>query len=361
MSEPSQKSMPVPGSIDDVRIVGMSKLPAPEQVRGEIPNVSVTPMIESVRAQIHSILQGDDDRVFVVVGPCSIHDQAAALEYAGRLAKLAERLADNLLLVMRVYFEKPRTTVGWKGLINDPGLDGSFDIGRGLHLARKILLGVNELGVPCATEFLDTAIPQYLVDLVAWGAIGARTTESQIHREMASGLSCPVGFKNGTDGSVKIAADAVLSARSAHHFLAVTQQGFCAIAQTTGNEDTHIILRGSSKGTNYDQTAVAAAGQLLTKAQIPVRLMIDCSHANSFKDYLRQPQVAADVAGQIAAGNDAIVGLMVESHLQEGRQDLGDPARLMYGMSITDACLSWEQTEELLVKFAAAVSARRAK
>ena len=343
--------------LDDIRIAKFTELPAPVQVRDELPNAS-TEAIGAARALIKNILHGTDERIFVVVGPCSIHDRDAALEYAGRLSEHASRLAEDVALVMRVYFEKPRTTVGWKGLINDPNLDGSYDIGVGLRLARQILLDINKLGVPCATEFLDTVIPQYLVDLVAWGAIGARTTESQIHREMVSGLSCPMGFKNGTDGSVKIAVDAVIAARSAHHFPAVTQQGACAIAQTTGNEDTHVILRGGSKP-NYDSVSVAESVAQLAAAELPGRLMVDCSHANSAKDYLRQAQVAADVATQIAAGSKAIVGLMLESHLQEGRQDLAAKSQLTYGQSITDACLSWEQTIPLLDNLAKAVRARR--
>ncbi|RWB43221.1 MAG: 3-deoxy-7-phosphoheptulonate synthase, partial [Mesorhizobium sp.] len=314
--------------------------------------------VATSRNAIHSILTGTDDRLVVVVGPCSIHDPAAAVDYASRLAALRESLSDRLEIVMRVYFEKPRTTVGWKGLINDPDLDGSFNIDKGLRLARNVLSAVNNLGLPAATEFLDMATPQYIADLVAWGAIGARTTESQIHRELASGLSCPVGFKNGTDGSLRIAAEAVKSAAQPHHFMAVTKGGRSAIATTTGNEDCHVILRGGIVP-NYDATSVAAACKELGRAGIPPRLMIDVSHANSNKRPENQPMVAADVADQVAAGDERIIGVMIESHLIAGRQDVTPGKPLVHGQSITDGCIDWTTTETVLHGLADAVERRR--
>ncbi|HJW03549.1 MAG TPA: 3-deoxy-7-phosphoheptulonate synthase, partial [Azospira sp.] len=310
------------------------------------------------RQGIHRILHGADDRLLVVIGPCSIHDYDAALDYAKRLQKEAERLQDDLLVVMRVYFEKPRTTVGWKGLINDPRLDGSFRINEGLRLARKILLEINEQGLPCATEFLDTITPQYTADLIAWGAIGARTTESQVHRELASGLSCPVGFKNGTDGNVRIAVDAIRAASAPHHFLSVTKGGHSAIVSTAGNEDCHVILRGG-KGPNYDAASVDAACQDIAAAGLAARLMVDFSHANSRKQYQLQVEVAEDVGRQIAGGDDRIIGVMVESHLNEGRQDLSPDQPLAYGKSITDACIGWDDSLKVLDTLAQAVRARR--
>jgi 3-deoxy-7-phosphoheptulonate synthase len=287
-----------------------------------------------------------------------VHDPQAALEYAERLASLREELADQLEIVMRVYFEKPRTTVGWKGLINDPDLDGSFDINKGLRLARNVLSAVNNLGLPAGTEFLDMTTPQYIADLVSWAAIGARTTESQIHRELASGLSCPVGFKNGTDGNVRIAVDALLAARQKHHFLSVHKSGQVAIVETRGNEDCHIILRGG-KIPNYDAASVAAACEELAKAKLPERLMIDCSHANAAKEYRRQIEVAHDIAGQLARGERRIVGVMVESHLHEGRQELRAGQPLQFGQSITDACLGWDDSVKLLEGLAGGVKKRR--
>ncbi|HXN70831.1 MAG TPA: 3-deoxy-7-phosphoheptulonate synthase, partial [Bradyrhizobium sp.] len=305
-----------------------------------------------------AILHGTDDRLLVVVGPCSVHDPVAAVEYASRLAALRERLADRLEIVMRVYFEKPRTTVGWKGLINDPDLDGSFNINRGLRLARNVLSAVNNLGLPAGTEFLDMTTPQYIADLVAWAAIGARTTESQIHRELASGLSCPVGFKNGTDGNVRIAAEAVKSASHPHHFMAVTKGGRSAIAATSGNEDCHIILRGGSRP-NYDQASVAAAADELTRAGVAQRMMVDASHANSGKKPENQPKVIADIARQISDGEQRIIGLMIESNLVAGRQDVLPGTALTYGQSITDGCIDWQTTVPALHVLADAVAARR--
>jgi 3-deoxy-7-phosphoheptulonate synthase len=295
----------------------------------------------------------------VIVGPCSIHDPTAALEYAARLARLRSELAGALLVIMRVYFEKPRTTVGWKGLINDPDLDGGFQIDKGLRLARRLLLDLNERGVPAGVEYLDILTPQYVADLVSWGAIGARTTESQLHREMASGLSCPVGFKNGTDGSVKVAVDAVLAARSPHRFLSLTQAGEVSIFETAGNEDCHVILRGGSSGTNYDSKSVDAACAALVRAGLPEQVMIDCSHANSSKQHQRQLVVAQDVGHQLAGGDARIVGVMVESHLVEGRQEIGPRDAMAYGQSVTDACIHWDDTVTLLRGLADAVEQRR--
>lgn len=344
---------------DDVRINEIKELISPELVLSEFPVTErATQTVLASRAAIHSVLERKDDRLVVVIGPCSIHDPKAALEYAERLAILRERYKDTLEIVMRVYFEKPRTTVGWKGLINDPNLDGSFEINNGLRLARDILLQVNNLGLPAAVEFLDTTTPQYLADLVAWGAIGARTTESQIHREMASGLSCPVGFKNATSGDVKIALDAVMSASNPHHFLAVTKSGRSGIAHTTGNKDCHIILRGG-KSTNYDAASVDAACNAAEKSgQRPV-VMIDASHANSQKNPDNQPLVIEDVATQIEGGETRIMGVMVESNLVGGRQDLESGALLTYGQSITDGCIDWEKSLDVLARLDDAVSRRR--
>jgi 3-deoxy-7-phosphoheptulonate synthase len=310
------------------------------------------------RAAIHRLLHGQDDRLLVIIGPCSIHDPEAALEYARRLKAVKDRLAEDLLIVMRVYFEKPRTTVGWKGLINDPNLDGSFEINKGLRLARKLLLDLNNQGVPAATEYLDLMSPQYVSDLVSWGAIGARTTESQVHRELASGLSCPVGFKNGTDGTLQVAIDAIRSASQPHQFLSLTKDGHSAIFATAGNEDCHIILRGG-KEPNYDAAHVADAVRQLEAAGLAPRLMIDFSHGNSSKEYQRQLVVGADVAEQVAAGDDHIMGAMIESHLQEGRQDVVPGQPLQRGQSITDACIGWEDSERLLEQLAGAVRRRR--
>lgn len=343
---------------DDLRIRELKELSTPEQVMREIPRtLTATRVVMAARNAVHAILNGADDRLLVVVGPCSIHDPAAAIDYAERLATLRERLADRLEIVMRVYFEKPRTTVGWKGLINDPDLDGSFDINKGLRLARSVLAAVNNLGLPAGTEFLDMTTPQYIADLVSWAAIGARTTESQIHRELASGLSCPVGFKNGTDGNVRIAADAVKSASHPHHFMAVTKGGRSAIAATSGNEDCHVILRGGSKP-NYDAASVEAAAADLTKAGVKPHIMIDASHANSHKKPENQPLVVADIARQVSAGERRIMGVMIESHLVAGRQDVQPGKPLAYGQSITDGCIDWETTVAALERLADAVETR---
>jgi 3-deoxy-7-phosphoheptulonate synthase len=344
---------------DDLRIKELKELSTPEEVMREIPRtLTATRIVMAARNAIHAILGGTDDRLLVVVGPCSVHDPVAAVDYATRLAALRERLADRLEIVMRVYFEKPRTTVGWKGLINDPDLDGSFNINKGLRLARNVLSAVNNLGLPAGTEFLDMTTPQYIADLVAWAAIGARTTESQIHRELASGLSCPVGFKNGTDGNVRIAADAVKSASHPHHFMAVTKGGRSAIAATSGNEDCHVILRGGSKP-NYDAASVDSASAELLRSGVTPRMMIDASHANSSKKPENQPLVVADVARQLSDGEQRIVGVMIESNLVAGRQDVLPGTALTYGQSITDGCIDWETTESALSLLADAVAARR--
>ncbi len=344
---------------DDLRIRELKELITPHEVMHEIPRtLTATRIVMAARNAIHAILNGSDDRLLVVVGPCSVHDPAAAVEYAERLAAMREALADRIEIVMRVYFEKPRTTVGWKGLINDPDLDGSFDINKGLRLARNVLSAVNNLGVPAGSEFLDMTTPQYIADLVAWAAIGARTTESQIHRELASGLSCPVGFKNGTDGNVRIAADAVKSASYPHHFMAVTKGGRSAIAATTGNEDCHVILRGGHQP-NYNSESVDAACLELARAGVPPRIMIDASHANSFKQPENQPIVIADVASRIAGGEQRITGVMIESNLVAGRQEVLSGRPLTYGQSITDGCIDWETTVSALTLLADAIATRR--
>ncbi|MGX5729015.1 3-deoxy-7-phosphoheptulonate synthase [Pseudoxanthomonas beigongshangi] len=344
---------------DDLRIRKLEPLTPPAEVIAELPcDEAVSETVTRSRQALHEILHGRDDRLAVVIGPCSIHDPIAAMEYAQRLRPLRDALAGELEIVMRVYFEKPRTTVGWKGLINDPGLDGSFRINEGLRLARGLLRNINRLGLPAGCEYLDTTSPQYIADLVAWGAIGARTTESQIHRELASGLSCPVGFKNGTDGNVKIAADAVNAASHPHHFLAVTKEGRSAIAATTGNPDCHVILRGG-KVPNYDADSVEAASQVLAKAGLAPRLMIDASHANSLKNPENQPAVIEDIAAQIEAGETRIIGTMIESHLVAGRQDLLPGQPLAYGQSITDGCIGWDSSIAVLERLATAVRRRR--
>jgi 3-deoxy-7-phosphoheptulonate synthase len=349
----------MPSKTDDLRIKHLQPLDPPDQVIGEAPSTSlIEETVAGARQAIQRILHGPDDRLLVIVGPCSIHDPQAALDYARRLADERRRHAGELEILMRVYFEKPRTTVGWKGLINDPGLDGSFRIGEGLRLARRLLLEINALDLPAACEFLDMITPQYLADLVAWGAIGARTTESQTHREMASGLSCPVGFKNGTNGDVKIAVDAVLAAAHPHHFLAVDKQGRAAIAATAGNADGHVVLRGGARP-NYDAESIAAAAAELAKAGLPTRLVVDASHANSSKNPANQPEVVADLAAQFAAGAPNLMGVMIESHLVAGRQDLVAGRELVYGQSITDGCIGWDDTVAVLDDLAAAVRARR--
>ena len=351
---------------DDTRIGAVRPLISPALLLDELPiPLAALELVERARDDISAILHGRDDRLLVVVGPCSIHDHDQAMEYARLLKTLRDELAQDLLIVMRVYFEKPRTTVGWKGYINDPRLDGSFHMNEGLRLARKLLLDVTKLGLPAGTEFLDLLSPQYISDLIAWGAIGARTTESQSHRQLASGLSCPVGFKNGTDGGIKVAADAVLAASAPHAFMGMTKMGAAAIFETRGNADCHIILRGG-KAPNYDAASVDAACAAMKSAGLRAQVMVDFSHANSSKNYERQIEVGHDVAGQIAGtkagGDKRITGVMIESHLQPGRQDLASgqtKSDLKVGVSITDACLSWAQTEPVLRELAAAVRTRR--
>lgn len=346
---------------DDLRISGLKEVLAPEELHREYPiTEQASDTVHRTRQSIHEILHGESDRLVVIVGPCSIHDTKAGREYASRLKSIMEELAGELCIIMRVYFEKPRTTVGWKGLINDPHLDDSFNINHGLRLARSFLLDVADMGVPAGTEYLDLISPQYISDLVSWGAIGARTTESQGHRELASGLSCPVGFKNGTDGGLKVAVDAIQAASRPHVFMSLTKAGHSAIFSTTGNEDCHIILRGG-KTPNYDAESVKKATDKLSKNGQNPRLMIDCSHANSQKDHNRQIDVCHDIAQQLAQGNENIMGVMLESHLVAGRQDVSAIEDLTYGQSVTDACISWEETEMLLRQLAEAVQARRAK
>ena len=345
---------------EDLRIRSIQEVITPAALHAEYPMTEgATETVVRTRSAIQGIVRGQDDRLLVVAGPCSIHDPAAAKEYAEGLAHARDALRDDLLVVMRVYFEKPRTTVGWKGLINDPDLDGSFDINKGLRLARELLVALNEGGVPAGVEFLDILTPQYLMDLVSWGAIGARTTESQVHRELASGLSCPVGFKNGTDGNLRIAVDAVRAARHPHCFLSFTQAAHSAIFETSGNADSHIILRGGSESPNFDAGSVARALRDLDEAGLAEGLMIDFSHANSRKQYERQREVCRDVAGQVAGGQHRIAGVMIESHLVAGRQDVDAGRNLTYGQSITDACIGWEDTLEMLDELAASVRERR--
>ena len=350
---------------DDQRIRDVTPLPPPEHLIRFFPiaGTPVETLVKSTRDSVRRIMNGEDDRLLVVIGPCSIHDPMAALEYARKLKTEREKHAGDLEVVMRVYFEKPRTTVGWKGLINDPYLDESFRIHEGLRIARQLLVDLNRVGVPAASEFLDVISPQYIGDLIAWGAIGARTTESQVHRELASGLSAPIGFKNGTDGNLKIATDAIQAASRPHHFLSVHKNGQVAIVQTKGNKDCHVILRGG-KAPNYDAASVAAACKEIESAKLPCRLMIDASHANSSKQHQRQIEVMRDVGAQLASGNRCIFGVMVESHLIDGAQKFSpgkdDPAKLEYGKSITDACLGWDDSVALLDGLAAAVRARRA-
>ncbi len=351
---------------DDERIKDITVLPPPEHLIRFFPiqGTAVEKLISHTRKAIHSIIAGKDDRMLVVIGPCSIHDPAAALDYARRLKSEREKYKDTLEIVMRVYFEKPRTTVGWKGLINDPYLDESFRIDEGLRIARQLLIEINRLGLPAGSEFLDVISPQYLGDLIAWGAIGARTTESQVHRELASGLSAPIGFKNGTDGNIKIATDAIQAAAGGHHFLSVHKNGQVAIVQTNGNKDCHVILRGG-KAPNYDAPSVAVACKELEKAKLPAALMVDCSHANSSKQHEKQVDVARDIAKQIAGGSRSVFGVMVESHLNAGAQKFtpgkDNAQALEYGKSITDACLGWDDSLVSLELLSAAVKARRAR
>ena len=350
----------MPQPTRDLRIESFRPLIPPAILLEELPLGEQGALtVASGREAVARILRGQDDRLVVIVGPCSIHDPVAARDYAGRLDLVARRLAEDLCIVMRVYFEKPRTTVGWKGLINDPRLDGSFVINEGLRAARRLLRDLADMGMPAGCEFLDPISPQFTSDLVTWGAIGARTTESQVHRELASGLSMPVGFKNGTDGGVQIAIDAVRSAAHPHSFLGVTEQGLCAIVSTRGNRDCHVILRGGQTGPNYDALSVQKTVAALRDAGLSPRLMIDTSHGNSEKDHRRQPAVARDIAAQLAQGEAGIFGVMMESFLVAGRQDLRDPAALVYGQSITDACLGWNETEPVLEELAEAIRARR--
>ena len=346
----------------DLRVEGYRPLIPPAILLDELPLTETgSRTVATARDELVRILDREDDRLIVVVGPCSVHDVEAATEYARRLADLAKDLAPDLRIVMRVYFEKPRTTVGWKGLINDPGLDGSFRINDGLRLARRLLLDLAELGVPAGCEFLDPVSPQYTSDLVSWGAIGARTTESQVHRELASGLSMPVGFKNGTGGTVQIAIDAVRATAHPHSFIGVTEQGLAAFVSTRGNPYGHVILRGGARGPNYDKASVRGALDALRDAGLPERLIVDASHGNSERDHLRQPVVAAEIAAQIADGERGIAGVMIESFLVAGRQELTDPARLVYGQSITDACIGWDETVTVLQSLASAARERRSR
>ena len=349
---------------DDKRIKDITVLPPPEHLIRFFPiqGTAVESLITQTRQNIHNIIAGSDDRLLVVIGPCSIHDPAAALDYARRLAEQRKKYAGTLEIVMRVYFEKPRTTVGWKGLINDPYLDGTFRIDEGLRIARQLLIDINRLGLPAGSEFLDVISPQYIGDLIAWGAIGARTTESQVHRELASGLSAPIGFKNGTDGNIRIATDAIQAAARGHHFLSVHKNGQVAIVQTSGNKDCHVILRGG-KAPNYDAASVAAACKELEASKLPATLMVDCSHANSSKQHQKQIDVAADIAAQISGGSRQVFGVMVESHIVAGAQKFtpgkDDVAQLAYGQSITDACIGWDDSAAVLQTLSQAVQARR--
>ncbi len=344
-------------STDDVRIEELKQLLPPVALMERYPlSETAEQTVIDARARIADIVHGRDKRLLVIAGPCSIHDTQAATEYAGRLLQLREKYADKLEVVMRVYFEKPRTTVGWKGLINDPYMDNSFAINDGLRIARNLLCEINDMSLPTAGEFLDVISPQYVADLMSWGAIGARTTESQIHRELASGLSCPVGFKNGTNGGTRIAVDGIGAASNPHHFLSVTKFGHSAIVSTKGNEDCHIILRGGSDGPNYSEQHVLEAHSALAAAGVNDRVMVDFSHANSSKQHKKQIDVAKDIAGQLAAGSKALLGVMIESHLVEGNQKVVEGTPLTYGQSITDACLGWEDTEEVLAILANAVS-----
>ena len=347
---------------DDLRINAITEVNPPIKLHERFPLTEIaSKTVYETRQAIHNILEGQDDRLLVVIGPCSIHDPQAARDYAEKLKTQIEKYRDDLLIVMRVYFEKPRTTVGWKGLINDPDLDESFKINKGIELARSLLVDINNIGVPSATEFLDLISPQYVADLVSWGAIGARTTESQGHRELASGTSCPIGFKNGTDGGLKIAVDAIRAANKPHIFMSLTKQGHSAIFSTSGNPDCHVILRGGNDGPNYEAPYVEKAVQALSKAEVQTRLMIDCSHANSNKQHKRQIDVSESIRDQIAQGNRNIMGAMVESHLVEGRQDVVKGKTLTYGQSITDACIGWDDSLVVLENLASGVRQRRQK
>ncbi|WP_431868752.1 3-deoxy-7-phosphoheptulonate synthase [Nocardiopsis eucommiae] len=347
-------------STNDTRVASYKPLIAPQDLLAELPmSEESTALVESSRAEVKRVLDGGDDRLLVVVGPCSVHDTESALDYARRLRDLVPSVSGELCVVMRVYFEKPRTTVGWKGLINDPGLDDTYDVHRGLRTARQLLIDINALGLPAGTEFLDPITPQYIADVVSWGAIGARTTESQVHRQLSSGLSTPVGFKNGTDGDVQVAVDAVGAAAASHTFFGVDPAGAGSVVVTDGNPDCHVILRGGRGGPNHDPASVASALDVLEGSKLPRRLMIDASHANSGKDHIRQAGVARVIAAQVAEGQRGIVGVMLESFIEEGAQKLGDPSQLTYGQSITDKCMSWETTEGVLENLAEAVRQRR--
>ncbi|GHC94657.1 phospho-2-dehydro-3-deoxyheptonate aldolase [Nocardiopsis terrae] len=347
-------------STNDTRVASYKPLIAPRDLLAELPmSNQSTELVESSRTEVKRVLDGTDDRLLVVVGPCSVHDTESALDYARRLKELVPSVSDELCVVMRVYFEKPRTTVGWKGLINDPGLDDTYDVHRGLRTARKLLLDINAIGLPAGTEFLDPITPQYIADVVSWGAIGARTTESQVHRQLSSGLSTPVGFKNGTDGDVQVAVDAVGAAAASHTFFGVDPAGAGSVVVTDGNPDCHVILRGGRSGPNHDPASVGSALGVIEGAGLPRRLMIDASHANSGKDHVRQAAVAREIAAQVAEGEKGVVGVMLESFIEEGAQKLGDPAELTYGQSITDKCMSWETTGGVLENLAEAVRQRR--
>ena len=344
---------------DDLRIIETQELSTPEEVRKELfVNETAAITILNSRKTIENILDEKDDRVFVVVGPCSIHDPVAAIEYAKKLKEISKKVSDNLFLIMRVYFEKPRTTIGWKGLINDPMLDGSFKINEGIRIGRKLLLDIVNLKIPTGTEYLDLISPQYIADIISWGAIGARTTESQCHRELASGLSCPIGFKNGTDGNLQITFDAIKSASGSHHFLSVTTEGKSAIFSTSGNPYCHTILRGGSNKINYDEKSIDEVSVRLDKAGLPQQIVVDCSHANSLKDHKKQMVVVADLANQLKNGEKRIKGLMIESNLVEGNQNINDD-KLIYGKSVTDACIGWEDTEKALYTLSEAIEKRK--
>lgn len=344
---------------DDLRIIEMQELSTPDEVRKElaVTDNSAKTIIGS-RKIIENILDEKDDRIFVVVGPCSIHDPIAAIDYANKLKKISKEVSDNLFIIMRVYFEKPRTTIGWKGLINDPTLDGSFNINKGIRIGRKLLLDIVDLELPTGTEYLDLISPQYIADIISWGAIGARTTESQCHRELASGLSCPVGFKNGTDGNLQITFDAIKAASGAHHFLSVTKEGNSAIFSTSGNPYCHTILRGGTNKINYDVKSIEEVSARLEKANLPQQIIVDCSHANSMKDHKKQMVVINDLAKQLSNGEKRIKGLMIESNIVEGNQNINDPD-LVYGKSVTDACIGWEDTEKALYILSEAIEKRK--
>jgi 3-deoxy-7-phosphoheptulonate synthase len=344
---------------DDLRIIETQELSTPEDVRKELPitELSAKTILDS-RKTIENILDEKDDRIFVVIGPCSIHDPVAAMDYAKKLKKISQDVSENLFIIMRVYFEKPRTTVGWKGLINDPMLDGSFEINKGIRIGRKLLLDIVDLEIPTGTEYLDLISPQYIADIISWGAIGARTTESQCHRELASGLSCPIGFKNGTDGNLQITIDAIKAASGAHHFLSVTKEGNSAIFSTSGNPYCHTILRGGSNKVNYDEKSIDDVSARLDKANLPQQIIVDCSHANSLKDHKKQMVVVDNLIGQLSHGEKRIKGLMIESNLVEGNQNINDPD-LVYGKSVTDACIGWEDTEKALYALSDAIKKRR--